>query len=277
MKHRLFACLLACLLLTGCTGLFFQPMQPWVRTPATVGLAFEDVRLPTPDGPVLSAWFLPAKQAAKGTILFLHGNAQNISTHLASVYWLPKEGYNVLLLDYRGYGGSEGQPSVAGAQEDIDSALRYLHTRADVDPRRIVVLGQSLGAALTLQYLAHSAYRTQLRGAVIDSAFTSYRDMAREFLRRSWWTWPLSWPLSLTVSDEERPLDAVPRIAPLPLLFIHGDRDEVVPVAHARQLHAAAGEPKTLWVIEGARHIHALESPEVRQRLLKWLDDPLGP
>lgn len=263
--------LLLTLLLAGCTGVFFQPMQPWVRTPQTVGLDYEDLRLPTADGLTLSAWFLPSRTPAKGTILFLHGNAQNISTHLASVYWLPERGFNVLLLDYRGYGASQGQPSVPGAQQDIDSAMRYLVARRDIDPRRIVVLAQSLGGALGLHYLAHSGYRQHLRGAVIDSAFTSYRDIAGEKLRGSWLTWPLSWPLALTVTDDYRPLDAAPLIAPIPLLLLHGDRDEVIPVQHAQRLFEAAREPKQLWIIEGAAHIQSLDQPAVRDRLVSWL------
>lgn len=275
MPRRL-CLLLTSLLLAGCTGVFFQPMQPWLRTPATVGLDYEDLRLPTSDGLTLSAWFLPARTPAKGTILFLHGNAQNISTHLGSVYWLPERGFNVLLLDYRGYGASQGQPSVPGAQQDIDSAMRHLVARPDIDPRRIVVLAQSLGGALGLHYLAHSGYRQHLRGAVIDSAFTGYRDIAGEKLRASWLTWPLSWPLSLTVTDDYRPLAAAPRIAPIPLLFLHGDRDEVIPVQHAQRLFEAAREPKSLWIVEGAAHIQALDQPLVRDRLVTWLNARLS-
>lgn len=268
--------LLTTLLLAGCTGVFFQPMQPWVRTPQTVGLDYEDLHLPTADGLTLSAWFLPARAPAQGTILFLHGNAQNISTHLASVYWLPERGFNVLLLDYRGYGASQGVPSVAGAQQDIDAAMRYLMARPGLDPRRIVLLGQSLGGALGLHYLAHSGYRAQLRGAVIDSAFTGYRDIAGEKLRGSWLTWPLSWPLSLTVTDGYRPLAAAPQVAPIPLLILHGDRDEVIPLHHARQLYEAARPPKELWVIEGSAHIQSLDRPEVRDRLAAWLQARLS-
>lgn len=268
------------LLLSACTSVFFQPMQPWVRTPATVGLDYENLNLQTADGTTVSAWFLPAhgpehppaRGTARGTVLFLHGNAQNISTHLASVYWLPERGYNVLLLDYRGYGASQGAPSVAGAQQDIDTALRHLLARPDVDGGRIVLLGQSLGGALGMHYLAQGSQRQHLRAAVIDSAFTGYRDIAREKLRGTWFTWPFSWFLPWLVTGDSSPRDAAPLASPIPLLLIHGDRDQVIPLHHAEQLYEAAREPKALWIVEGAMHIQALDQRPVRDRLVTWLD-----
>ncbi|MDH5707916.1 MAG: alpha/beta hydrolase [Hylemonella sp.] len=275
--RRLLLALLCAWLLSGCTSMFFQPMQAWVRTPADVGLTYEDVRLRSDDGVRLSAWFLPAPGEAQATVLFLHGNAENISTHLRSVYWLPQYGFNVLLLDYRGYGRSQGKPSVAGAQTDIDTAMRYLIARKDIDPGRIFVLAQSLGGALGLHYVAHSAYRAHIKGAVIDSAFVGYRDIAREKLRGFWLSWPLAWPLGLTVTDGYRPLDAAPLISPIPLLIIHGELDQVVPVHHGDELHQAARAPKALWRVPQTHHIQAFEQAAIRQRLVAWFEARLKP
>jgi len=262
--------------LSGCTGFFFQPMHPWVRTPEEIGLKYEDVRIHTGDGLTLSGWYLPAPDKAIGTILFLHGNAENISTHIGSVYWLPAQGFNVLAIDYRGYGNSEGKPSVPGAEEDIDSAMRYLLARPDIDPNRIIVLGQSLGGALGMYYVAHSEYRPHIRAVVIDSAFSGYRDIAREKLQSSWITWLFAWPLGLTVTAAYRPLDAAPEIYPIPILFIHGGRDVVVPAHHSQLLFDAAREPKALWIVPGAGHIQSLNHPDVRKRLIEWLREQLG-
>jgi len=97
------ACLFAYALVTGCTTLFFQPLGKHIRTPKDIGLDYEDLWFKSADGVLLNAWFLPAKTVARGTVLFLHGNAENISTHIGAVFWLPERGFNVLLLDYRGY------------------------------------------------------------------------------------------------------------------------------------------------------------------------------
>ena len=103
-------CLL--LTLTGCSSLLFYPEPGQLFTPAKADLEFRDVTLTTADGVRLHAWWLPAKPgvAVKGTVLHLHGNGGNLPMHLGGSYWLPKEGYQVLLLDYRGYGLSEGKP-----------------------------------------------------------------------------------------------------------------------------------------------------------------------
>lgn len=211
MIARLWLVLLV-LATTGCTQVFFQPQHALIRTPQDIGLRYEDVTINTADGLKLHAWFLPAKARATGTVLFLHGNAENISTHIASVYWLPSEGFNVLLLDYRGYGQSQGVPSLAGAQADIDSAVHYLLSRADVDPNRIVVFGQSLGGALAIYYVAHSRYRAHIRALVVESAFADYRAIAQEKLGNFWLTWVFAWPLSYTVDNDYSPVDAVGKI-----------------------------------------------------------------
>jgi len=246
------------LLLQACTAAFFQPMRPMVLTPARIGLAYEDVYFNAADGTRLHAWYLPAGGETKGTLLFLHGNAQNISTHIASVYWLPARGYGVLLLDYRGYGESAGSPSLSGALQDGEAALDWLAARPEVRARGMVVFGQSLGGSLAVDVVAHSQHRSQIRGLIIDSAFSSFRRMAREVLGRWWVSWAFQWPLSFAVSDGDDPIDNIAAVSPIPVLIMHSDQDQVVPVAHARALYAAARPPKTLWLLPDGGHIQAL-------------------
>ncbi len=261
---------------TGCTGLFFLPQRGHVLTPDRVGLQYQDVYFDSRDGVRLHGWWLPAQGEALGTVLHLHGNAENISTHIGNVYWLPARGYNVFLLDYRGYGVSLGSPSIEGAQADIDSAMQTLLARADVDRTRIVVFGQSLGGALAIYNVAHSPYRQYVRALIVESAFSSFRAIVREKLADFWLTWPLQYPLSWTVSDDYSPLPVVDRISPIPLLLLHGDRDMIVPLHHSERLYAAAREPKALWVLPGAGHIEALREEARRDRLVAYIRSVLA-
>jgi hypothetical protein len=258
--------------LGGCSGLIFQPMRELVLTPDEIGLDYRDVHLEAEDGVRLHGWFLPAEPPRRGSVLFLHGNAQNISTHIASVAWLPAEGFDVLLVDYRGYGLSGGSPSLAGLHLDFEAALEALLERPDTDPDRVIVLGQSLGGALAITALAASARREQVRALIALGAFTSYRALAREKLADFWLTWPLQAPLGLAIDDRFRPVDAIGELRPLPVLIIHGEDDRVVPAHHAMALYRAAGPPKTLWIVPGAGHLEAFATSANRARLIQYLD-----
>jgi len=272
--------LIVCLLLmplSGCNSVFFYPLKPYVRTPDQIGLEYESVTFESADGVRLSGWYLPAHTAACGTILFLHGNAENISTHIGSVYWLPARGFNVFMPDYRGYGASHGAPSLPGLQADIDAALRYLLARPGLDANRIVVFGQSLGGAAAVYYVAHTPQRAHVKALVIDSAFSSHRDIAREKLASFWGTWLFQYPLSWTVTDDYSPLAAIDQIAPLPLLLVHGERDDIIPSEHSKRLFAAAAEPKQLWLVPDVGHIQAFQKRDMRERFAAYLQEHLCP
>lgn len=267
--------LLLTLLLSGCTNLFFHPHSLLIDTPDRYGVEYQIENFKAADGTALNAWFLPAKikggGTAKATVLFLHGNAENISTHFRNIAWLPAEGFNVLALDYRGYGASDGKPSMKGALLDIDAAMHHLLERKGVDAKRIVIFGQSLGGSLAIHYIANSAYRANVRTVVIDSAFYDYRQIAREKLASSYVTWLFQWLPWLTINNDYSPADSVATVSPLPLLLIQGDQDEVVPLHHTQQLFEQAGEPKERWVVPGAGHTQSLNNEAVRKRLVEYL------
>jgi fermentation-respiration switch protein FrsA (DUF1100 family) len=254
-------------LAAACTQTFFQPERVLIDTPQSAGLRYEILELRAADGVELFTWFLPARGTPKATVLFLHGNAENISTHYANVAWMPDQGFNVLVLDYRGYGKSAGSPSLAGAQLDVDAALRTLLERREVDPKRIVLFGQSLGGALALHYAARGPRRDALRAVIADSAFSDYRAIVREKMAGFFLTWPFQWLPVLTVDNDYSPLASVAAVSPLPVLLIHGQRDTIVPPEHSERLYAAAAEPKELWRLPAAGHIQSVRDPALRQRL----------
>jgi uncharacterized protein len=274
MRARL-AAVLAGLIATACTAVFFQPNRLKVSTPDQLGLAYQEVRFKAHDGVELFGWFLPAKGPALGTILQLHGNAENMSTHYANLAWMPARGFNVFIFDYRGYGGSEGEPTLEGVQLDIDAATETLLSRGDVDKDRIVIYGQSLGGALAAYYVAHSSHRDRIRALILESAFSDYVDIAQEKFADHWITWPFQWIPLFSVDDRFSPLPVMAKISPIPLLILHGDQDLVVPVHHAQRLYDAARAPKQLWIVAGAGHIQTMGSPTQRDRLVAWLREVL--
>lgn len=262
-------------ILPACDSYFFYPQRNFVANPYLDRVVREDLLFDTPDGVRLHGWFLRPNGEPRGTVLFLHGNAENISTHVGSVLWLAVEGYQVFLFDYRGYGKSGGTPGMEGIHVDAQAAIERLFRMDGVDRDRVVVFGQSLGGAVAVHAVAHSPHRDRIRALILDSAFSGYRRIAREKIAEVVLLWPFQAPLSLLVTDRYSPERWIGRIRPVPLLLLHGDADKVVPVRHGERLYALAEEPKQLWIAPGAGHIQALSDGNLRKRLLSYLDSVL--
>ncbi len=271
MLSQLVAVLALLLSLSGCTGLFFQPMTAHVFDPEVMGFDYEDVGFEAADGTKLHGWFFPAEGERLGSVLFLHGNAENISTHFANVAWLAKAGIDAFVFDYRGYGRSSGSPTLDGLHLDAAAALDYLIARPGIEPGSIAVFGQSLGGTIALVAMANSPHKDRLAALIVEGAFADYRGITKEKLANLWLTWPLQWPLSLTIDNSYSPKAAAAGLAPLPFLLIHGQRDAVIPPHHGEQLFNAAAEPTTIWRPANAGHIQALATIEMRERFLDYL------
>jgi len=261
--------LLACVvMLSGCVErMFFYPDSARYAQPQQFGLQHEDVFITTADGLRLHGWWLPARGAALGSVLHLHGNAANIGNHLPLVAWLPAANFNLLMLDYRGFGRSEGRPTLDGVVEDAAAALRYLRGRPDIDPQRLIVLGHSLGGATALRLLARDSVGVRL--AVIEAAFASYRGIARDAALQSVVLAPLV-PLALPALPDSRhdPLAALPALRG-PLVIVHGTADEVIPFSHGEQLAAAAPAGTEFIRVDGARHMQSLLRADVQRHVLE--------
>jgi len=268
--------LASALALGGCTNVFFQPSRDLYYRGDLPGMEMREVRFKSADGTQLTGAFFPAKGAPKGTVIQFHGNAQNMTAHFLYAYWLVKAGYNLFVFDYRGYGASEGKVSLPGAVEDGEAALRALRTIPEVDPDRIVVLGQSLGAALAVASLAQARV-PGVRAVILESPFASYRAMARSVLSRFWLTWPFQWPISGLVSARYEPYRFAAKLPAVPVLVIHGDADPVVPYSQGKALFDAIAPPKDFWTISGGGHLEAFTrfGKEYCPKLLQFLDKAL--
>jgi fermentation-respiration switch protein FrsA (DUF1100 family) len=223
------------------TSFIYFPSRSLEVTPADFGLAFEEVHLAAEDGVKIHAWLLP-HPSSRFTILFAHGNAGNISHRLDRARLLGRRlSAEVFLFDYRGYGRSEGRPDEQGTYRDARAAHRHLTETRGVGPDRLVLFGESLGSAVALDLALEGA----ARALVLESPFTSIPDMARLVLPFL----PLS-PFLRTRYDNLAKVGGLK----IPLLVMHGDRDEVVPFAQGRRVFEAAPEPKRFHRIVGAGH-----------------------
>ncbi|RMS13163.1 hypothetical protein ALP75_202837 [Pseudomonas syringae pv. actinidiae] len=210
----------------------------------------------------------------KGTVLHLHGNGGNLSWHLGGSWWLPEQGYQVLMIDYRGYGQSQGEPSLPAIYQDVQAAFDWLNTAPQVQGKPLVVLGQSIGGALAVHYLSqHPQERSRVKALVLDSVPASYRSVAQNSLSKSWLTWPLKTPLSWLIPDADSAVKGLPQLAGTPMLIFHSMDDTLVPLANGIELYKAAPPPRVLQLTRG-EHAQTFGDPLWRQVMLRYLEDP---
>jgi len=219
----------------------FFPVAEIERTPKSVGLVFDDVFFTTADGVRLNGWFAPYP-GTKITLLWFHGNAGNISHRVEGMKLLhDRVKANVFIIDYRGYGRSEGTVSEKGTYEDARAALRYLRSRKDLQAKYMVLFGQSLGAAVATELAAGE----DCLALILEAPFASIREMARVVFPML----PIG-PLLRTRYDVAEKIKGVKA----PILVLQGDRDEVIPVEQGKKVFAAAPSPKEFYAIRGAGH-----------------------
>ncbi len=214
-----------------------------------------DVWLRAADGVKLNAWWLEVPGSRLAT-LFLHGNAGNVTVRAGHLRAIAEAGSSVLVVDYRGYGRSEGRPDEAGLYADAEAAYQHL-LAAGYTPDRIVLHGESLGTAVAVEL----ASRRPVAGMILEAPFNAAREVARKVL-------PVLGPMVIRCFDSRERIKRVH----VPLLVIHGDRDMIVPQALGRALFEEANEPKTFWSVAGADHndLRQTAGPEYVKRLREF-------
>lgn len=209
-------------------------------TPALAKLQYEDLHLKTADGIDLHGWYVPALQP-RGTVLFLHGNAGNISHRLDSIEMFYRLGYSTLIFDYRGYGNSGGKPTEQGTYRDAEAAWRYLTGQRHIPECRIVLFGESMGGAVA----AWMAARQNPAALVISSGFTSVPDLGQQL-------YPYL-PVRLLARIRYDTRESL-RSVTAPVLIAHSKEDDIIPYGHGRALFAAANPPKQFLDLAGGHN-----------------------
>jgi len=226
------------LLLANEKSFIYFPTRDYEASPEDYGLRAESVEIAAAGGPRLRGWWIHG--AGRTALLFFHGNGGNISHRLERTKMLVEAlGVDVALVDYRGYGKSEGRPGEAGLYADGDAIYDAARARG-FSPERIVLFGESLGSAVAIE----TALRRPARAVILEAPFLSVPKMAKT-------VYPfLPAFLVRTRFDNEGKIARVT----VPKLIAAAEKDDVVPFDHARRLYELAGEPKTFYVIRGAAH-----------------------
>ena len=225
------------------SSLIYYPNMPGrnlVDTPERISRKYENVLFETGDNIKLHGWFIPAKNA-KGTVLFFHGNAGNISHRLESIDVFNRLDLNVFIIDYRGYGQSEGKVTEKGTYRDAEAAWIYLTETRGISAKKIIIFGRSLGASIAT-WLASKHSPAAL---VIESGFTSIPSMAK----RIYPFLPVRW-LTYFQYDTKKNVTKIS----CPILVVHSKNDEIIPFEEGREIYNAAPEAKQFLELQGGHN-----------------------
>ena len=220
--------------------MIYQPTREIESTPDAAGLPYEDVTFTAADGVKLTGWFVPAARP-RGVVLFFHGNGGNISHRIDTLAILRGLDLSTFIIDYRGYGRSEGRPSEKGTYLDAEAAWDYLVNTRGIEPGRIVLFGRSLGGVFAT-YLAKDRSPAAV---IVESGLSSVHDLASELF-------PMM-PIRLLSRFKYPTIEYLPQ-AGCPVLLMHSPDDEMIPYRHGQRLFAAAAEPKEFLELTGGHN-----------------------
>jgi len=233
--------------------LVYRPTKQHVGTPKDHErpMDYEDVWMQASDGMRIHGWFVPAgEESPKGTVLMFHGNGGNVSHRLETIAIFHELGYNSMIIDYRGYGLSDGSPTEQGTYRDAEAAWKYLTHKRKLDRNRIVIFGRSLGAAVA----AWLAVEKHTAGLILESAFTSIPDMGAERYKFL--------PVRMLARINYNTLGRIQQVR-CRILVIHSPDDEIIAYHHGKKLFAAAKEPKTFQEIIGGHNDGFIQSGDL--------------
>lgn len=242
----------------------FFPSSRVTTTPDDYGMSYESVSIPLESQENIHGWWVPNQQKNSPTLLYLHGNGGNVSTYLPWVERFRSVGFSVFLFDYRGYGLSQGRfPNEERLYEDAEGALNYLKEQQEVPPEKIYVFGQSLGSAVAIELATREP---NLGGLALEGAFTSIRDVGQSKVCYAWL------PLDLLLTQRFNSLEKISKLE-LPILFVHGTADGLIPYEMSEQLYQAAEGSTELWLVEGAGHdnVANVAGSEYEKRIWEFL------
>lgn len=258
-------------LTTACSSLLYYPRKEQFYNPKDFKLTQEEVYFSNKNNEKIHGWWFESKiHPAKGTFVYFHGNAENLTSHFAAMSWLPDQGYNYFIFDYPGYGESEGEPSPYSNVITGQAAIQWVHQNKDSSP--LIIYGQSMGGIVALRAAFEEKNKIPMKAVIADGTFSSFQRIARKKMAQHWLTWLAQPMVYLVLSDEWAP--DVEKISPLPLIVLHGEQDPVVEFEHGKRLFEDAKEPKVFIDVPEGQHgnLFWVANGKYRKVLLDELD-----
>jgi fermentation-respiration switch protein FrsA (DUF1100 family) len=261
--------------LSACSSLLYYPSDKKFFKPEQVSLTAEDIFFKDSLGDTIHAWWLPAlpqdpdgnPQKPKGTFVYFHGNAENLSSHFLAMSWLPKIGYNYLIMDYPGYGQSSGKPTPESTVRAAIATIQWVHDHKDSTP--LWIYGQSLGGAVAMRAALELKDKVPMKIVIADGTFDSYTGIARMKLSEHWLTWLLQPMAYVLLSDRWAPQD-LKQLSPIPLLVMHGKQDPIIPYRAGEKVFADAADPKAFISVPEGHHGDLFWVEDGKYRQIFW-------
>ena len=274
--HIIFRTLPLLFFLGACTNYFLLPDRFHYSDPRNESfLDYEDIYFASKENLKLHAQLIKSKGERKGLIVFFHGNAENLSSHYLNFSWIPKEGYDYLIVDWRGYGRSWGEAKIEGAISDSMEALTLAwEIKEERNYKKFIVYGQSLGGAIVAKALSSFKMIEKINLLVLDSTFYDYKKIAFDALSGHFITFLFSPLAYVLVTNEFSPRTELENFK-MPILVVHGNADKTIPFKHGKSTFAQLKTSKKwFWEIEGGNHIDIFtrHDGKYRRKFLDLLD-----
>lgn len=242
--------------LLGCSNMLYYPTPIKYIHEKSLKYPPQEINLQNKDKEDLVAWYFEApKNIRKNTtLIFFHGNGQNLSAHFLSLYWILEYGYNFLIFDYEGYGPNAGQPNPQNTVETGQLAIKWVSENRPKD--KMAIFGQSLGGNVALRTLSENTSFIPCH-VTIESSFLSYKKIAQSVLNRNWFTWPFQFLAYILLSDKYAISSRLQSLPQTHYLVLHGKQDEVVPFKFGAELFEALPDNKKFIEIPDGKHSNA--------------------
>ncbi len=245
-------------------GLYFLQRQIMyvpntAKLPSPSKSYIEEIYLKTSDNLSLKSWYIAPNTDLDKVIVFFHGNAGNIENRLFKAEFFKKYGTGTLLVEYRGYGGNAGSPSEEGFYKDGRAAIEFLLNKKKIPLNRIILYGESIGSGTAVQM----ATEFSVSGLILEGAFTSAANIAKA-------TYPIV-PVNLLLKDRYDNDKKISKINDMPILLLHGKKDNVIPYFHSEILFELAKEPKKILLIDNGGHSDLYNYSKVLQAMVAFI------